>query len=383
MIFATPVCDERERAVIAEIGELRRNLKFQVQEPERWTGQLRRMSLGRAIQSSNSIEGINASLDDALAVAAGEEPMDADRETAAALAGYRQAMTYVLQLSSDPDFSYGEDLIKSLHFIMLQHDLSKRPGRWRPGVIYVRHEPSGEIVYEGPDAERVPGLVQELVQSLNSTGDDPVLVRAAMAHLNLVLIHPFKDGNGRMARCLQTLVLAREGILAPEFSSIEEYLGHNTDAYYNVLKQVAGGYWQPKNDARPWVRFCLTAHYRQVRTLLFRAREAMRLWHALDVAARAHGLPERVIVPMFDAAQGFRVRNATYRSAMAGDELSEQTAGRDLKALVDRGLLVPKGERRGRYYVASDSLTAIRAKTLEVKVPIEDPFAEEAEAFTT
>jgi Fic family protein len=49
-----------------------------------------------------------------------------------------------------------------------------------------------------------------------------------MAHLNLVMIHPFRDGNGRMARCLQSVVLAREGVLSPVFMSVEEYLGRNT-----------------------------------------------------------------------------------------------------------------------------------------------------------
>lgn len=383
MLFRAPRCDDKEEEAIAQIDELRRSLRFQVSEPARWTGQLRRMSFARALQNSNSIEGINATLDDVLAVAGGEEPMDADRETSAALAGYRQAMTYVFQLASDPHFRYTDDLIKSLHFIMLQYDLAKVPGRWRPGYIYVRREPTGEIVYEGPDAERVPALIHELVETLNTDDDQPALVRAAMAHLNLVLIHPFKDGNGRMARCLQTLCLAREGILAPEFSSIEEYLGHNTDGYYAVLTEVARGYWQPKNDTRPWVRFCLTAHYRQVRTLLSRVRETMRLWHILESAAKENGLPDRTIVPMFDAAQGFRVRNITYRSSFEDEELSEQTAGRDLKAMVEKKLLISKGERRGRYYVASESLKAMRAGTLDVKVPIEDPFEDRFENATS
>jgi len=56
--------------------------------------------------------------------------------------------------------------------------------------------------------------------------------------------------------------------VAPVFSSIEEYLGRNTQDYYNVLADVGQGSWNPENDARPWVRFCLTAHYRQARTHL-------------------------------------------------------------------------------------------------------------------
>ncbi len=62
-----------------------------------------------------------------------------------------------------------------------------------------------------------------------------------MAHLNLTMIHPFKDGNGRMARALQTLVLSREGIVSPVFSSIEEWLGKNTLPYYNILAETGEG----------------------------------------------------------------------------------------------------------------------------------------------
>src|SRR5690606_2474811 len=100
-------------------------LRFQLHEPRRWVGSLRRLSLARAIQGSNTIEGYTADLDDAVAVAAGEEPVDTDAETRLALKGYRDAMTYVLQLSNDPDFEYSEQLIKSLHFMMISYDLTK------------------------------------------------------------------------------------------------------------------------------------------------------------------------------------------------------------------------------------------------------------------
>lgn len=74
-----------------------------------------------------------------------------------------------------------------------------------------------------------------------------------MAHLNLVMIHPFRDGNGRMARALQTLVLSREAIVEPTFSSIEEWLGHNADDYYNVLAVTGRGRWQPDGSAHLWI----------------------------------------------------------------------------------------------------------------------------------
>lgn len=371
MLFKTPSLTVEEKEVLAEVENLRENLRYVIRLSPRWTGLLRRTAFARAIQGSNTIEGYDVTVEDAIAAVEGEEPLDAESESWAAVMGYRNAMSYVLQLCDDPHFSYSAALLRSLHYMMLHYDLSKNPGKWRPGPIYVRNEGKQEVVYEAPDAADVPKLMEELVESLNQKNDTNVLVRAAMAHLDLDMIHPFSDGNGRMARCLQTLVLARDGILEPQFCSIEEYLGRNTQAYYDVLAEVGAGRWHPERDARPWVRFCLTAHYRQAKTLLRRTRETERLWNTLELELKHRKLPDRTIMALFDAAVGFRVRNTSYRSAA---EISHNLASRDLKLLADHGLLVPRGERRGRDYIASDLIKKIRAETREARTGMEDPF---------
>jgi len=354
MIFQTPDIRDDEREVLALLTNQRERLRDRVAEPRRWTGTLRRMAFARAVQGSNSIEGYDASLDDVVAAVENEPTLDASEETQLALAGYRDAMTYVLQLARAEGPGVDQGLLKSLHFMMLKHDLSKNPGQWRPGDIYVRSDESEEIVYEGPPSDDVPDLIDALLKALD--GDQsPVLVKAAMAHLNLVLIHPFSDGNGRMARCLQTLVLARDRVLAPIFSSVEEFLGRNTQAYYDVLADVGAGAWHPSRDARPWIRFILRAHYLQIRTMLRRRQEVEELWNGCLALTSAHGLPERCATAMMDAAYGLRIRRGTYRNAVemgTGDEISRQTATRDLQAMADRSLLAPVGERRSRYYLA-------------------------------
>lgn len=381
MIFQTPEPVDAELEVLEEINGLREKLRFQLHEPRRWVGSLRRLSLARAIQGSNTIEGYTAELDDAVAVAAGEEPVDTDTETRLALKGYRDAMTYVLQLSNDPDFEYSEQLIKSLHFMMISYDLSKSPGLYRPGAVFVYSSDSGEVVYEGAPVDSVPALVGELVDELNIDNDSPGMIRGAMSHLNLVMIHPFRDGNGRMARALQSLVLAREGFLSPVFVSIEEYLGRNTQAYYDILAEVGQGSWNPQNDARPWIRFSLTAHLRQARTMLRRVRESERLWTELEKIAGREGLADRVVAVMFDAAIGLRVRNNTYRAAIADhEEISDATASRDLGKLVEADLLMSHGEKRGRYYTRSPRLAAAWQAIVESRDPKDDrdPFGDAA-----
>ena len=285
MVYRTPELQEEELEVIDLLTQQREMLRDRVAEPRRWSGTLRRMAFARAVQGSNSIEGYNASLDDVFAAVEEEPTLEAEEETQLALAGYRDAMTYVLQISDDESLEVDEGLLKSLHFMMLKYDLKKNPGRWRPGPIFVHREATDEIVYEGPPSPEIPQLIAEMLGDLDH-GDEPVIVKAAMAHLNLTMIHPFSDGNGRMARCLQTLVLARDRVIAPVFSSIEEFLGRNTEAYYGVLEDVGAGGWHPERNARPWVRFCMRAHYLQAMTTMRRREEIEGLWNN---CVAAHG----------------------------------------------------------------------------------------------
>jgi Fic family protein len=381
MLYAAPEIGAAETTVIEAIDDLKNRLRLNLHEPRRWLGSLRRLAFARAIQGSNSIEGYDAALDDAAAVALGEEPLDANEETRLALGGYRDAMTYVLQLATDADddFTYSTQLLKALHFMMTSYSLNNNPGQWRPRGIFVRKEQTGEVVYEGPDREAVPGLMTELVGRLNDDGSTPSVVRAAMAHLNLVMIHPFRDGNGRMARCTQSLVLARGGVLSPVFMSIEEYLGANTEDYYAVLAEVGQGHWNPQHDAGPWLRFSLTAHLRQARTMLRRVKETERVWVELERITEANSLHERVISALFDAVAGMRVRNSTYRAGLkdAGDEITMQTAARDLAELVRLGLLTARGQARGRVYLPGDQLIKLRNSITSSRDPRDDsdPFA--------
>jgi Fic family protein len=375
MLFKAEKITSAERDVIAQIDEAKKKLRHNLATPRRWTGMLRRSTFARALRGSNSIEGYNVTAEDAIAAAAGEEPLEADRETWQAVTGYRSAMTFALQLAKDPNFRYSEGFIRGLHFMMMQHNLDKHPGNWRPGTVYVREETTGEIVYEGPNVELVPKLIDELIEYLICEDCGHALVKGAMAHLNLVMIHPFSDGNGRMARCLQTLVLGREGILESEFSSIEEYLGRNTQDYYNVLGRTGEGSWHPKNSTREWIQFNLTAHFRQATTLIARMKITDILWQDLEHTISAMGLPERLIYAIFDAAIGLRVRNSSYRNVA---ELSDVVASRDLRAAVEAKLLEPTGERRGRIYVGAMPIRALFQKLKrDYMKPVPDPFVPE------
>jgi Fic family protein len=371
VVYSAPALKAEDEGVLSEIHRMRKELRHVLRTPRRWEGVLRRSALARAIQGSNSIEGYRVDEDDAAAAVDGEEPISADEKTFLEIQGYRQALGYVLAKGEDEYATFDTTEIRAMHYMMLSHDHTKSPGRYRKGPIYVRDERRDLTVYEGPDAADVPVLMDALVQSLHSGVNSDPVVRSAMAHLNLVMIHPFRDGNGRMARALATLVLTRSDIGEPEFSSIEEWLGANTDAYYSVLAHTGHGSWQPRDDAHLWLTFNLRAHHMQAQTVARRVDEAGETWTDLDRLLAEHTLPERMMEAMFDAVLGYRVRRAGY---LKRAEVTEQTATRDLSALSSAGILTAYGNGRGRYYAAGEPLKQIQERRRSTRKPLRDPY---------
>ncbi len=268
-LLRTPALVLDDQRVVEDIHGLRAAMGYSLRTARRWTGGLRRsaqalaqtqtqaqaqaqtqaQAQAQAIQGSNSIEGYTVTDQDALAAVDGEEPLSADQQTWSEILGYRRVLTYVLRMATTTGFRLDAMTLQSMHFMLLEHDLAKAAGEYRTGPVYVHDDEAGRTVYEGPDQAVVGDLVDALVAELERDRDLDPLVRAAMAHLDLVMIHPFRDGNGRMARALQTLVLASDRVLEPTFSSIEEWLGSNTTDYYAVLASTGRGAWHPDNDA--------------------------------------------------------------------------------------------------------------------------------------
>ncbi len=370
-IYLTPALSREDEYVLREIHLMRKELRQFLRTPRRWEGVLRRSALARAIRGSNSIEGYLVDEDDAVAALDGEQPISADEETFLEIQGYRQALGYVLAMGDAAYATFDAAEIRAMHYMMLSHDHDSSPGRYRQGPVYVHDERRDRVVYEGPEAAGVPALVDALVDSLHTgLSNDPV-VRSAMAHLNLVMIHPFRDGNGRMARALATLVLTRSDIGEPEFSSIEEWLGANTDDYYSVLAHTGHGSWRPRDDAHLWLSFNLRAHHIQAQTVARRVEEAGTTWVELEGLRTQHGLPERSLEAMFDAVLGYRVRRASYLKR-AG--VTEQTATRDLAALAGEGILTAHGNGRGRFYAAGEPLVQLQQLRRARRAPLHDPY---------
>ena len=353
-IFAVPPKSPSLLKRLSELDELRRYLAQNLGDSAQpWTGALRRLAAAEATVGSTSIEGYGASLEDTVEILAGRHPSGTSGETRRIIAAYSQAMDRVAVLAEDRRFEWSPQTILDLHFLVCHPQPEAGPGRFRDGSIIVTRGP-GREPYRPPPASDVPALVGEAVAWLTSRdlSRHPV-VRAAMAHLNLVSIHPFRDGNGRLARVVQSLVLAREGLLRPELVSIEPYLGRHTREYYAVLEEVQGRTFEPHRDVSTWIEFCIEAH-------VFEAAERRR-W--LEVAyarhdfceelARREGYPQRFSIALDQALLGLPVTNADYRRET---DIASPTAAQDLQRLRRDGWLEQEGGGRSVRYVAGKKL---------------------------
>lgn len=352
MLYETPPITPNLEGRLAELDELRRQLGQRVDQGGLWLGTLRRLVQATSIESSTSIEGFHVPTEVAVAIVSGGQSPSPDDENRLAVACYARAMEHVGVMAGDPGFHWNDRVILDLHFDACYFQQDKSPGRWRTGPIGVTGG-DGRFLYQAPDAEQVPSLMAEVVEWLeHAEVDAHVVVRAAMAHLHLVSVHPFRDGNGRISRITQSLVLAREGLLAPEFASIEEYLGAHTPDYYRILQEVQGGSYQPDRDASPWIDFCIEAHLAQARRRLEQIEHAASRWAHLEQLVEERGWPDRLVIALEQALIGGTDR--TRYSAEA--DISAASATNDLRRLLDAGLITQLGRGRNTRYQASAAL---------------------------
>jgi Fic family protein len=378
MLYSTPPLTADDRRVLDEVDAMRHELRHQVRAPQKWTEGLRKFLTADAVAASNSIEGFRVSTVDVVDLMDGERDVEVSDEDREETLAYQRMMTYVQALGGAADFAYSKGLLCALHWMLQGHRHSGRKpaGQWRRGPVYVTDPRDPSVAaYTAPDAEQVPELMAELVEWLGA--EEPgthLLVRAAMAHVNLVAIHPWADGNGRMSRSLQTLMIAREGVLAPEFSSIEAWLGRPGNTWeYNRQLGALGATYRPDQDASGWLRFNLTAYHQQAQTVRFRMQRASRLWSALAEFAQPAGLDPRTVSALYEAAAAGRVRRARYEHA---EELSVQQAQRDLRELVAAGILEPVGRTRARFYRPGRTFPPVALELAASPVTLLDPYAQ-------
>lgn len=216
-------------------------------------------------------------------------------------------------------------------------------GCWRQGSMYVVSGRTGKEVihYEAPPAERVDGEMDRFLDFVNGNDDINPLVKVAVAHFWFVTIHPFADGNGRLARTIGEMLLARaEGTSNRCYSLSEEILA-NRKKYYDTLERCQGS----SLDITAFILFILQSISGAITRSMDRLSATLdrtRFWDSLrnkDLNERQRKLIQRLL-------DGFEGRLTAEKWAKIA-KCSHSTALRDISYLVAQGILEKDG-RGGR-----------------------------------
>lgn len=347
---------------VQRIEQLRDELDRRGPLPRIWVGRTRRDLEAEATAASVRLEGIAVTADEARRILVGDRPPQIGTPEAAEVLGYRDAMTLVLSRADDPGFAWQREFLLGIHRSVLGGSYSQEAGRMRTVQNWLTRRESGEQVYLPPPAAAVSDLLDSLLGWLDAC-TEPAPVASALAHVTLAGIHPFRDGNGRTARILASLVMYRGGYRAPQFTSLEEWWGRHPDMYYRAF-DCLGDQFDASADVTPFVEAHVAAQATQAEALALRNATERALWTLLeDMAVHDLHLHERATHALYDALFGREVTNRYYRG-MA--DVSDVTAVNDLRKLVAAGLLEPRGGGRTSHYVGTDSLLDSVASAAEI-----------------
>jgi Fic family protein len=230
-----------------------------------------------------------------------------------------------------------------------------RAGAWRDdgaGPMEVVSGPIGKehVHFVAPPAARLDEEMRVFLDWFNANAAiDPVL-QAGLAHLWFVTIHPFDDGNGRIARAIADMALARSEGSTQRFYSMSAQIRQERTAYYSILEQTQKG----TIDITPWMEWflgCLGRAIDGARSTLAAVLGKARFWDAI-AGVTLNGRQRQVVNRLLD---GFEGKLTTSKYAKLA-KCSPDTALRDILLLVERGILVrsPEGGRSTSYGLAAN-----------------------------
>jgi Fic family protein len=229
-------------------------------------------------------------------------------------------------------------------------------GAWRDdhsGPMQVVSGPIGRerVHYQAPDADRVDAEMAAFLDWFDQKPDIDPALKAALAHLWFVTIHPFDDGNGRIARAIADMALARSEGSAQRFYSMSTQIQHERNAYYDQLEATQKG----DLDITPWLDWflgCLDRAFDGAEAVLANVFEKARFW---EKHARAPFNPRQSAM-LNRLLDGFEGKLTSSKWAKI-EKCSSDTALRDINELIDQGVLQkdPGGGRSTSYSLAESA----------------------------
>lgn len=310
-----------------------------------WEAKFREDALVRTIHHGTHIEGNELNFTEAEKVLAGAKIVGRERDIQEVL-NYRNVLKFI-ESYDKPELT--DEAIKHIHALtvhrLMPDDVT---GEFRRTQVVVKNSQTGEVTFRPPPALEVPFLISDFISWLNAVQPDDVhtVIKAGICHYELVRIHPFLDGNGRVARAIATLVMFRDGYDVKRFFSLEEHYDRDPVHYYDALQSVG----RLEGNITGWLEYFIEG----LAIELTRVKEKVKsLSTDLKIKKSMGGKPlalsERQIkIVEFVQENGF-LQNKTFFELFP--MISEDTVLRELKDLIKKGILKKEGTTKGVKYV--------------------------------
>ena len=321
-----------------------------------WEAKFRKEAAERMIHHGTHLEGNPLSEEEVKDVLDGQDVIARDRDIQEIL-NYRNVLKFIDnvadQIGSSGRYNFTIETVLEIHRLtterILPYDVS---GQFRTRQVVVKNTKTGQISYTPPVAPEVPYLVEDLVNWIN---DDTArelhpVIKAGIIHYELARIHPFTDGNGRVARAVATLVMFLDGYDIRKFFSLEEYFDDNPMNYYLTLQAVSNQLVMDthERDITPWLEYFVEG----VAIELNRVKEKVQ---RISVDARVKDqlgeqlvLNERQMMIMEYLHRHKQMLNKDFRKVFP--DHSDDTVLRELMFLRKKGLVKKVGGTKNAQY---------------------------------
>ncbi|MFC2149827.1 Fic family protein, partial [Candidatus Auribacterota bacterium] len=333
--------------LLALISEIERNRGFlaSLKLPKKFLDRLASETINKEAYYSSHIEGAVTSLEEALLNLNKPSRKDYGDESLQMIVNNRDALEYIRAQSSG---SFSHEIICELHRILVRNTHKERPitvGEYRKGPVYVV-DGRGQVVYEGPPASEVTGMMDSYIRWMNSTSDIHPLIKAALVHLYFVHVHPFDDGNGRSARALSNLYLMKQDYQFINFLAPSDYFDHHRADYYRAISNVSAH----GSDATFFILYYLTALAEQLKEVQAAMEKETKVRDVGDLLSR--GAREELDKKQIKALQWMleHPEKMTTRKYCKLCRCSDETARRDFNRLLKSGLIQKTGIGRATGY---------------------------------
>ncbi len=262
---------------------------------------------------------------------------------------YRKVLEYLDELRENTQrfTRYKESEFKRIHQLTMDKILDdSQAGEYRTSRVLIKDAASGNISFRPPLPVEVPFQMEHFLEWLNSfiSKDIHPVLRAGITHFEIVRIHPFVDGNGRVARAIATLILFREGYDIRRLFALEEYYDRSPADYYQALQSVQ----LSDGDISQWLEYFtlglakeLEAVREKVKRLSFDDKLLNRFGQQITLTNR-----QMKLVEYMREHEQMSMNDATRILSM----VSEDTILRELRILFKKGLIIKIGKTKGVHY---------------------------------